>query len=60
MREVVYAMIAGNPYIKTEDKPGKDQIIELSIDRKEEKKKEKVITPEELETIRQRMLKMIK
>ena len=60
MREVVYTMIAGNPHIKSEDKPSKDQIIKLSTDKKQTKKKEKVVTPEELEAIRQQLLKSMK
>jgi len=61
MREVVYQMIIGNPHIKTENKPNsKDDIYKLSTDNVKIKKVEKTITSEELETIRQRMLKMIK
>jgi hypothetical protein len=59
MREVVYAMIAGNPYIKQEDKPSKEQIIKLSTDKPEVKKKVKRLSPEEIEKIRLELLEKL-
>lgn len=60
MRELVFTMVTGNPDIKPENKPmRKDEIIKLSIDevgKKEKKKKEKVYTPEEIESIRQELI----
>lgn len=55
MREVVFTMIAGNPYIKNESKPqSKNAIMKLSIDteEKEEVKKQKPLSPAEVEKIR--------
>jgi len=36
-REIICYMIAGNPHIKPEDKPGREQIMRLSIDKEPEK-----------------------
>jgi hypothetical protein len=56
-REIVFQLINGNPGI--ENKPSSIQeLYHLSIDEKIEKK-DKVITTEELEAIRQKMLKRI-
>ena len=55
MREVVYNMIAGNPYIKQIDKPKKEQIMKLSFDKEE---KPKIITKKELEKLKERMSKL--
>jgi len=62
MREVVYQMIIGNPAIKTENKPNsKDEIYRLSTDEVVRKnKRDKVLTADELEAIRLRMLKHLK
>ena len=56
MREVVYTMIAWNPHYKSEDKPRKEQIMTLSIDAKPEKKKEKTLSPDDIEKIRLELL----
>lgn len=56
MRELVYTITAGNPYIKPEDKPTKEQIIKLSSDEKVKKKKTKKLDPEEVEKIRQELI----
>lgn len=59
MREIVFTMISGNPHIKTESKPtSKDQIIELSIDKKEKVKK-KPISKKEVEKIHKRLIDKI-
>lgn len=60
-REIVWQLIQGNPDIKPESKPNsKEQLYKLSLDEPEIKSKQKEITPEELEMIRQRLLKRMK
>jgi hypothetical protein len=62
MREVVTAMIMGNPYIKPEDKPASaDKIFKLSDDLKAEKLKPKPKQPtaEELEATRQELINLM-
>ena len=49
-------MIAGNPHIKTQDKPSKKEIMSLTID-KEEPKKVKTLSPEEIEQAKQELLR---
>lgn len=56
MREIVYTLIAGNPYI-TENKPTKDQIMKLSIDG--ESKENKVITQREAKKIEKQFINNI-
>lgn len=36
-REIISWMISGNPYIKQHEKPGKQQIMKLSIDKEPER-----------------------
>ena len=55
MREVVYNMIAGNPYIKQIDKPKREQVMKLSFDAED---KPKIITKKELEKLKERMSKL--
>ncbi len=57
MREIVYQMIAGNPNIKQEGKPKNAQdILRLSIDKKEKVIKQKSLTAKELEDIKNELL----
>ena len=63
MREIVFAMIAGNPNIKQTDKPGSAREIfeirddELAIELKKEKCK---TSPEELEKIKNNLFARLK
>lgn len=62
MREIVYTLVAGNPYIKPEDKPVNSQaIFPLTDDKKAEDKKPKPKQPtaEELEQTRQELLTLM-
>lgn len=59
MRELTFAEIAGNPYIKREDKPQNSRsLFRIEDDKEIEEKKQKELqtTPEELENIRQELL----
>jgi len=52
VRELIFAMIAGNPNIEKKNKPkSKEDIFKLSDDRKEVVKKQEPITPQQLEKI---------
>jgi hypothetical protein len=53
-REVVYMMIQGNPYIKSHDKPRKEDIYHLSTDPKPESKE---VSKEEIEEIKNKIIK---
>ncbi len=59
MRELVFAMVQGNPYIKQENKPGKEEILKLSIDQREEPKGVKKLSKEEIEAIRLELLEKL-
>jgi hypothetical protein len=62
MREIVYTLIAGNPYIEAQHKPASSQaIFPLTDDKKVEDKKPKPKQPtaEELETVRQELLTLM-
>ena len=62
MREIVYTLIAGNPYIEAQHKPASSQaIFPLTDDKKVEDKKPKAKQPtaEELETVRQELLTLM-
>lgn len=60
MREIIYAMIQGNPYIEKHNKlSSSKQIIRLTDDQRaedEKKHNQKLPTAEELEAIRQELL----
>jgi len=60
MREIVFELIAGNPGYKPESKPSSSRLIyRIKDDEKQEEKKRKELktSPEELEAIRQELLK---
>jgi hypothetical protein len=58
MREVVFAMIAGNPNIKKDSKPSSSrEIFKIRDDKTERRDKiEKKISPEELEEIKKKLI----
>jgi len=61
VRDIIYTLICGNPNIENQNKPNSPtDLYKLSIDEEilAKKKKEKTITPKELEKIRQRLAKM--
>jgi hypothetical protein len=58
MRNIIFYMVAGNPYIDKHNKPVSPQkILKLSDDKETE---EKTLTPEELEATRQELLNLMK
>jgi hypothetical protein len=62
MREIVYTLIAGNPYIEAQHKPASSQVyFPLSDDKRvnEDKPKPKQPTAEELEATRQELLNLM-
>ena len=60
MREVVYTIIAGNPYIKESDKPHNSQsIFKLNDDKMRIEKIYIPPTPDELEATRQELLNLM-
>lgn len=56
-REIIYAMIQGNPNIENSKKPKREDIYKLSDDKKPEVKKVQKINAEQLERIKFNLMK---